>query len=124
LYPHNPHYLGSYIKNLLLIKRYDEAEKIILSSDDLSNPFFQAQLTIFKGIIQEKKYRDADQAKEFYIYGIRHIAAYREFGNEYASYAYFGLSRISDMDGDIPNKKNYRKLAEKLAVAKKMEFGD
>jgi hypothetical protein len=106
----------------LLIKQYDEAEKIILASDNLDNPFFQAQLTIFKGIIQEKKYRDLEQAKEFYTYGIRHISTYREFGNEYASYAYFGLSRISEMDGDLSNKKNYRKLAVKLAVAKNMEF--
>jgi hypothetical protein len=124
LYPHNPHYLGAYIKNLLLIKRYDEAERIILSSENIDNAFFQAQLSIFKGIIQEKKYHDADQAKEFYTYGIRHISTYREFGNEYASYAYFGLSRISEIDGDIPNKKNYRKLAQKLAVARNIEFSD
>lgn len=124
LYPYNPHYLGAYIKNLLLIKQYDEAERIILSSEDLDNQFFQAQLTIFKGIIQEKKYHDTEQAKEFYTYGIRHISPYREYGNEYASYAYFGLSRISERDGEISNKKNYRKLAEKLAVAKKMEFGE
>ena len=29
VYPDNPEYLGSYIKNLLLIKQYDEAEKEI-----------------------------------------------------------------------------------------------
>lgn len=121
LYPHNPHYLSAYIKNLLLIKEYNEAERIILASDYLDNPFFQAQLTIFKGIIQERKYHDLEQAREFYTYGIRHISTYREFGNEYASYAYFGLSRISDNDS---NRKNYRKLAQKLAVAKNMEFSE
>lgn len=124
LYPHNPQYLSMYIKNLLLIRRYDEAEREILSSDDMSNSFYQAQLTIFKGIVQEKKYHNLEQAKEFYTSGIRQISIYRDFGNEYASYGYFGLSRISEMKGDMSNMKNYRKLALKLAVSKNMEFSD
>jgi hypothetical protein len=124
LYPRNPQYLGTYIKNLLLIRKYDEAEKEILSWDNLDNPFFQAQLTIFKGIVQEKKYHDLEQAREFYSYGIRHISAFRSFGNEYAAYAYFGLSRISEMNGDLSNKKNFRKLALKLADFKEMDFGE
>ena len=124
LYPHNPQYLSMYIKNILLISRYDEAEREILSSDDMSNSFYQAQLTIFKGIVQEKKYHNLEQAKEFYTSGIRQISIYRDFGNEYASYGYFGLSRISETKGDMPNMKNYRKLALKLAVSKNMEFSD
>ncbi len=124
LYPHNPQYLSMYIKNILLIRRYDEAEREILSSDDLSNSFYQAQLTIFKGIVQEKKYHNLEQAKEFYTSGIRQISVYRDFGNEYASYGYFGLSRISEMKGDMSNMKNYRKLALKLAVSKNMEFNE
>jgi hypothetical protein len=124
LYPDNPHFLGSYIKNLLLIKRYDEAEKEILHSEYIENDFFQAQLTIFKGIVQEKKYRDMEQAEEFYSYGIRHISPFRTFGNEYAAYAYFGLSRISEIYGDDSEKKNYKKLALKLADFKEMDFSD
>jgi hypothetical protein len=124
LYPHNPQYLGAYIKNLLLIKQYDQAEREILTSDGVDNAFFQAQLTIFKGIVQEKKYHDLEQAKEFYTYGIRHISVFRSFGDEYAAYAYFGLSRISEMDGDLSNKKTYRKLALKLAAVKEIDFSE
>jgi hypothetical protein len=124
LYPGNPRYLGTYIKNLLLIKHYDEAEKEIQSSKNLKNPFFQAQVAIFKGILEEKKYHNLDLAEQFYIKGITSISKFRNFGNEYAAYAYFGLSRISDTNGDLSNKKNYRKLALKLAESNSIDFDE
>lgn len=125
LYPDNPEYLGTYIKNLLLIKKYDEAENEIKSSNAyLKNPFFQGQVSIFKGILQEKKYHDIRQAKQLYLKGIRDISPYRSFGNEYAAYAYFGLSRISRANGDMDAEKTYHKLALKLAVFKNIDFDE
>ena len=125
VYPKNPEYLGSYIKNLLLMKEYDEAEKEISSSDTyLNNPFFQAQVTIFKGILQEKKYYNLIQSQQYYMKGIKDISVFRNYGNEYAAYAYFGLSRISQKTGDIDNMKMYRKLALKLSDFKNIDFDD
>jgi hypothetical protein len=125
VYPDNPQYLGSYIKNLLLIKQYDEAEMEIASSITyLKNPFFQAQVTIFNGLLQEKKYHDTRQAQQFYMKGIKDISVFRSYGNEYAAYAYFGLSRISEKNGDTDNMKLYRKLALKLADFKNIDFND
>jgi hypothetical protein len=125
IYPDNPEYLGSYIKNLLLIKQYDEAEKEILSSDSyLKNHFFQAQVTVFNGIVQEKKYHDIQKAQQFYMKGIKDMSTYRSYGEEYAAYAYFGLSRISRMNGDKDNEKTYRKLALKLADFKNIDFDE
>ena len=125
VYPDNPEYLGSYIKNLLLIKQYDEAEMEIASSITyLKNPFFQAQVTIFNGLLQEKKYHDTRQAQQFYMKGIKDISVFRSYGNEYAAYAYFGLSRISEKNGDTDNMKLYRKLALKLADFKNIDFND
>jgi hypothetical protein len=125
VYPDNPEYLGSYIKNLLLIKQYEEAEKEIASSVSyLKNTFFQAQVTIFNGILQEKKYHDNRQAKQFYTKGIKDISIFRSYGNEYAAYAYFGLSRISEINGDIDSKIMYRKLALKLADFKNIDFDE
>jgi hypothetical protein len=125
VYPDNPEYLGSYIKNLLLIKQYDEAEKEIASSVSyLKNSFFQAQVTIFNGILQEKKYHDKRQAQQFYTKGIKDISIFRSYGNEYAAYAYFGLSRISEINGDMDNKILYRKLALKLADFKNIDFDE
>jgi hypothetical protein len=123
LYPDNPEYLGAYIKNLLLIKRYDEAEMEMLSSNtSKNNSFFRAQMSIFNGILQEKKYHDIKKAQQFYSMGIDDITIFGSYGNEYAAYAYFGLSRISEINGNKDYKKMYRKLALQLADFKKVNF--
>lgn len=123
LYPSNLQYKEEYIKNLLLIKQYDEAEKLILSCDTTkSNSYFLAQLSIFNGIIKEKKYYDYEKAQKFYVKGAKDITVYGSYGNEFAAYAYFGLSRISDANGDKNNKKIYRKMANELAELKKINF--
>ena len=123
LYPENLEYLGAYIKNLLLIKQYDKAEKEILSShSNQSNSYFQAQISIFKGLLQEKKYHDIKLAQQLYIKGAKDISLFGSYGNEYAAYAYFGLSRISEINGDKYYRKMYRKLALKLADFKKIDF--
>jgi hypothetical protein len=123
LYPDNLEYLGNYIKNLLLIKQYDEAEKLItLSSLNKNSAFFLAEISILNGILKEKKYHDYKQAREFYINGIRNISPFGHYGNEFAAYAYFGLSRISEADGDQNYKKVYLKMALKLADFKNITF--
>lgn len=123
LYPANLEYLADYIKNLLLIKQYDEAESlIILTGSGISNTFYQSELTIFNGILLEKKYLDYNQARQNYLKGARDISLFGNYGNEYAAYAYFGLSRISDINGDKQYKKMYRKQALKLANLKKVDF--
>ena len=123
LYTYNPEYLAEYIKNLLLIKNYDEAEKLIISSvSHEKNPYYQSQLSIFTGIIQEKKYRDNKLAQKYYDKGIRDISSFGAYGNEYSAYAYFGLSRISEKSGDKESRKIYHKQALRLADSKKITF--
>jgi hypothetical protein len=123
LYPFNPEYLAEYIKNLLLIKKYDEAENLIMSSGSIEkNQYFQSQLSIFKGIIQEKKFHDNILAQQYYNKGIRDITAFGVYGDEFTAYAYFGLSRISEKSGDKERRKIYRKQALRLADSKKITF--
>jgi hypothetical protein len=125
LYPANIQYLAMYIKNLLLIKQYDEAERLILSTrDNINSPFYQAQVMIFNGIIQEKKYHDNKTAAKYYLQGASDIAVFGDFGNDFSSYAYFGLSRISDIKNDKHLKKSYRKKAIELATFKKINFDE
>ena len=90
----------------------------------MENPFLQAQVTIFKGILQEKKYRNIKQAEQLYTKGIKDISVFRSFGDAYAAYGFFGLSRISRINGDSDNEKLYRKLALKLADFKNIDFDD
>ncbi len=123
LYPANPEFLTEYIKNLLLVKDYDEAERLVMSTGpNDNNGYYQAQILIFKGIIQEKKYHNNRLAEQYYNTGIRHLEKFGAYGNEFAAYAYFGLSRIAEADGNKENRKNYRKQATKLADSKKIDF--
>jgi tetratricopeptide (TPR) repeat protein len=123
LYPHNLQYMVVYAKNLLLAKRYNEAESMIRSSCTKSNnAFFQAQLSILSGILYEKKYNDLKQAKTLYTKGITDIAPFGVFGNEFAAYGYFGLSRISETNGDKHYKRVYRKQAMDMADFKDVNF--
>lgn len=123
LYPANLKYMAIYIKNLLLVKRYDEAESLLkysLSKSD--NSFFQAQLAIFNGILQEKKYHNDKLAEQYYMKGVKDISAFGPFADEYAAYGYFGLSRISGRNGNESYMKTYRKKAYELADFKKVDF--
>jgi hypothetical protein len=125
LYPENLKYRADYIKNLLLVKKYDEAEKLISpSGPEILNSFYKVQFLIFNGILQEKKYHDYIKAKQFYDKGAREISRFGDFGNEFAAYCYFGLSRISNINGDKQYTKVYRKQALKLADFKKVNFDE
>jgi hypothetical protein len=123
LYPDNIQYLASYIKSLLLIKQYDEAERLIIKSvNKTDNPYFKAQLVIFHGILQEKKYFNTESAQQDYTNGVKSMSQFGEFGNEYTAYAYFGLSRIYGIKGDTKNRKIFRKKALEKADFKKIDF--
>jgi hypothetical protein len=123
LYPANIQYLASYIKSLLLIKQYDEAERLIKTNEAVTtNSYFQAQLSIFKGILQEKKYMNPESAQQFYNSGVRSMNQFGEYGYEYIAYAYFGLSRIYATKGDIKSNKIFRKKALEKADFKKVDF--
>ena len=120
LYPSNLHYFAMHIRNALLTGRYDEAEKLIASSVKRpGNRYFQAQLLILKGIILEKKHYNYVIAKQLYQDGLSGILPYGSYGNEFAAYAYFGLSRISN---DRQSVKIYRKKALELTAYRNITF--
>jgi hypothetical protein len=122
-YPGNPMFLEFYIRNLLLMKKYDMAEKLLSSvPKEYPNRYFQGQMLILKGILQEKKYKNGKAAEELYKNGIAEISLYGRYGNEFSSYAYFGLSRISKSNDEKQTRKTYRKEAEKLSEFKKIDF--
>ncbi len=122
LYPANTLYLSNYIKSLLLLKKYDEAEDLISSCDSVENRYFRSQVGIFKGILQEKKCLNYELALQYYKKGITETGFFGDYGNEYAAYAYFGLSRISEARGQKSNSRKYRHEAVKRVDFKKVNF--
>jgi hypothetical protein len=122
-YPSNYQYLAVYIKNLLLLKMYDEAEVQINDfPEDVGNRYFRAQLQIFKGILQEKKYRNYRLASQYYNKGISAFSYFGDYGNEYTAYGYYGLSRLSNFGGEKRDAEIYRKEATRLCEFKKINF--
>lgn len=125
LYPANLPYTAGFLKNLLLLKSYDEAEEIIKSlNSNITNRYFLGQLSVFNGILMEKKYRDYDQAEKYYNRGISQLSALGYYGNDASSYAYFGLSRISGYRDDKQNRKTFRKMANELSYYPNINFDD
>lgn len=125
LYPSNLQYLADYIKNMLLVKQYDEAERLITEADKkITNNFCRAELSVFNGIIQEKKYRNYEKAREYYFDGASEISLFGDYGNDIKSFAYFGLSRLCDDKSEKHLKRTYRKKAMDLSSFKKINFDD
>ena len=125
LYPDNLEYLIYFIYNLLLEQRYEDAENMIKkASVKESNQYFKAGLEIFEGIVQEKKYQNLSVAQNYYLEGIKDVEPYGEFGNDFASYGYYGLSRLCKARGDDKGMRNYRKKANDLTDFKKDHFAD
>ncbi len=123
LYPDNIQYLALHIKNTLLVKRYDEAEITMKSSGaNITNSYYLAQQSIFNGILKEKKYNDDNLAEVNYIKGVHDISLFGNYGNEYAAFGYFGLSRINGRSGENNYRKTYLKKANELADFKNVNF--
>jgi len=123
LYPDNLFFRALHIKNLLLLNEFAEAENIINDSrQNTGNAYFNAQVMIFKGILQEKKYKDLEKATQFYEEGINTISLFGDYGNEFCAYAYFGLSRICGFNGDKACKKTYQRKGFEIVDFKKVTF--
>jgi len=121
-YPGNPYFHAYCIRNLLVLKEYDEAEKLMSAVKNGGSGYIESELMILKGILQEKKYNNINLACQLYRDGIRGLSAYGKYGDEFAAYGYFGLSRISH-ENDLQNtRKTYRETAMKLADIKKINF--
>ena len=123
LYPGNPEFRDEYLKSLLVVKKYDEADTMINRIDSLSeNSFFRGQVDVLSGIIEEKRNHNNNLAKPLYIRGINRMKPYGKYADEFSAYAYYGLSRIAGADRDKHLERKYRREANNLADFKKINF--
>ncbi len=114
-YQANLLFKGEYLKNLFLLKEYDEAEKMILSSGGAKNRFFQGQLAIFNGLLQEKKYQNYQLAGKFYEDGINDMKYFGARGASYSEYGKASLKRIKDLqDGKQSERKKKSKNSDNI----------
>jgi tetratricopeptide (TPR) repeat protein len=123
-YPQNHQFIASFIKNLLLTKRYVEAEKCIEQNGLSVNSYFLFQKKIFRGIILEKKYNNLSQAEKQYKEAIKISDDFGNYANEYVAYAYFGLSRIMKEYGNDKLSRSYYKKAMDLAAFENVNFNE
>jgi len=122
-YEKNMMFKTSYIRDLLVIKKYGEAESLLNGIPYNSvNKFFQGLVDIFRGIIQEKKYSNMKIAEQLYWAGISKTEAYGDFAKDYASYGYFGLSRIYQKAGNAKLSRQYHKKAKDLSTFEHINF--
>jgi hypothetical protein len=123
-YPGNNHFLAGYVKNLLLTKQYDEAERILGQYRNPLNQYFRMQKNMLEGILQEKKYRNLKNAEYLYNEGIKDAVALGDFANEYQAYGYFGLSRIMKAKNETRLSKSYYKKAMDLSEYRELNFNE
>jgi hypothetical protein len=110
LYPSNLLFRGEYIKVLVLLKKYDEAERLISSSVNDNNSYFHGQLDVFNGLIQEKKYHNYEMAESFYSKGLIIMEQFGSRGKEFKQYGSKGLKRLKDLKSgkQVSRKKKDR----------------
>lgn len=96
-FPSNPLFRGELIKNLLFNKSFEEAEKVISLSENIQHKFFHGQLSVFNGLIQEKKYLNYQLAKKYYEEGMNEMKFFGVRGKDFTKYASDGLKRIKDL---------------------------
>lgn len=122
VYPGNIVYRINCIEDLLLIQKYDDARKLILSTSfEKDNKYYQAQIMILNAILAEKN-KDLNQAEKDYRNGIEIISEYRSYGDQYKAYAYFGLSRISASRNDSHNQRVFQRRALDLTDFDQVDF--
>ena len=122
-YPSNPLFRIYLVKNLLLLKKYNEAEDLIRAGRNASvSTFYDATIEVFKGIIQEKEYKNPDSARNHYLKGIDDLAIFGPYAYEYVGYGYLGLSRISSAEGNNRESRAYRRKGADLVDFKNITF--
>ena len=69
-FPKNHEYKIQYIRDLLVIKKFGEAESLLNGMPYESlNRYYQSQIDIFKGVIQEQKYKNPKAAEQLILDG-------------------------------------------------------
>ena len=113
-YPDNPYFLSQYIEFLIYNADYEKALAFIrkMVNKNKSNSYIVMKGIVMKGLIEEKYFRKYDVAYKNYNSGIKIAEGFGPIADNYLSIAYYGLSRIEKINGNIKTSKEYHKKAK------------
>jgi hypothetical protein len=121
-YPNNPLYLSARIQLLLLMEKYEDATISLAQLAVNKNSYFEMIGDIFKGVLEEKKNKNYVLSQTLYESAISISNKFDYKSNEQLSFAYFGLSRLYSLKGEIKKSKEYRKTANSLTSFRDVNF--
>jgi tetratricopeptide (TPR) repeat protein len=115
LYPNNSFFWLRNCESLIALGRYAEAEAILPKFSAKNKSIYQAAQNLFKGIIQEKYYKNLTIAQNLYnqVIGLNKVD--KRYTKDYQAFAHAGLARIAHQTGDKPKAKENYKKALKLS---------
>jgi len=117
LYPQNPIYRMRYVENLILLGRFEEAQKERKSLDRYNTPILRVAKNCFDGLFHERKANDAAAKSHFEKVIAEQVEM--QYVKEYHAMAYAGLARIADRAGDKRLARSHYKKSLELAEYKR-----
>ncbi|KPL23775.1 MAG: hypothetical protein AMS23_06210 [Bacteroides sp. SM1_62] len=113
-YPDNGYFLSKYAEMLLVDQQYEAALDPILHLMSMDS-YNKMKGTIFMGIYEEKKLKNAEKSRIYYEEGLRLAEVFDERANYVKAYAFIGLSRYFLVKGDDKQARAYKKKAKNAA---------
>jgi len=114
-YPNNFFFTVKYTEALIAAGKYEEAEKFILPLYYSGQRFFEMASYVFSAEVYEKHRNKLDAAKIYYQKAVNAFPEVDAPVKDYLSFAYCGLARIADKQGDKKLAKGYYEKALKVA---------
>jgi hypothetical protein len=112
-YPENPFFISQYIEYLLHNREYQKGEKLnqLMVRKHRKIDYIVLKGIVFKALIEEKHLRDYKNAYKHYQMGVNIAEKMGAMGEDFLSYALFGLSRIEQVNGNTQKSKEFEKRA-------------
>lgn len=112
-YPNNPFALSRYIEALIFSRNYNKAIELLPKLQVSKTDYFKMVAEVYSGMIQESHFKNYEFAKKSYSKAINMCTTLQNKTDDFQSFSYIGLGRISDIE---KNRKRaivyYRKSME------------
>lgn len=113
-YPYNPFFALKHCESLIFVGRYAEAELLISRFSARSGRIYRTATNTFKGLIQEKYYKNNNNAKDFYKKAIEVEKVDVRYSKDFQAQSYVGLARIALQNNEKETAKKHLKKAQKM----------